>query len=127
MKNGDIFSAMNSGQIIKAGIMLCLLYVVIGAFGAHGLSEMIGDMRNTFDTGSEYHGFHGLGLIAIGMLGKQFNVDMRWAAYAMIFGVLLFSGSLYLMSVYKMKLGLVTPIGGVGFVAGWWAALRKVF
>jgi uncharacterized membrane protein YgdD (TMEM256/DUF423 family) len=118
---------MNSGQIIKAGLVLCLLYVVIGAFGAHGLSEMIGDMRNTFDTGSEYHGFHGLGLIAIGMLGKQFNIDMRWAAYAMIFGVLLFSGSLYLMSVYKMKLGLVTPIGGVGFVAGWVVALRKVF
>ena len=118
---------MSNTNIISAGLLLCLLYVVIGAFGAHGLSEMIGDMRNTFDTGSEYHGFHGLGLIAVGMLGKQFNVDMRWAAYAIIFGVLLFSGSLYLMSVYKIKLGLVTPIGGVGYVVGWGIALRKVF
>ena len=87
----DIFRAMNSRQIIVTGLLLCLLYVLIGAFGAHGLSEMMGDMRETFNTGSEYHAFHGMGLIAVGILGKQYGVDMKWAAYTMIFGILLFS------------------------------------
>lgn len=122
----DIFRAMNSRQIIVTGLLLCLLYVLIGAFGAHGLSEMIGDMRETFNTGIEYHAFHAIGLVVIGILGKQYGVNMKWAAYAMIFGILLFSGSLYLMSVFKMKLGLVTPIGGVGFIVGWGIAMRKV-
>ena len=122
----DIFRAMNSRQIIVTGLLLCLLYVLIGAFGAHGLSEMIGDMRETFDTGSEYHAFHGMGLIALGILGKQYGVDLKRASYAMIFGILLFSGSLYLMSVFKMKLGFVTPIGGVGFIVGWGITIRKI-
>ena len=87
---------------------------------------MIGDMRETFNTGSEYHAFHAIGLVVIVILGKQYGVDMKWAAYAMMFGILLFSGSLYLMSVFKMKLGLVTPIGGVGFIVGWGIAMRKV-
>jgi len=122
----DIFRAMNSRQIIVTGLLLCLLYVLIGAFGAHGLSEMMGDMRETFNTGSEYHAFHGMGLIAVGILGKQYGVDMKWAAYTMIFGILLFSGSLYLMSVFKMKLGVVTPIGGVGFIVGWGITIIKL-
>lgn len=83
-------------------------------------------MRETFNTGSEYHAFHAIGLVVVGILGKQFGVDMKWAAYTMIFGILLFSGSLYLMSVFKMKLGLVTPIGGVGFLVGWVVAIIKL-
>lgn len=122
----DIFRPMNSRQIIITGLVLCILYVVIGAFGAHGLSSMIGDMGDTFNTGSEYHAFHAMGLIALGILGKIYDVDLKWAAYLLILGILLFSGSLYLMSVCKMKLGIITPIGGVGFIAGWVIAVFRL-
>lgn len=118
---------MSDKQIINTGLVFCLLYVIIGAFGAHGLSDMIGDSMEVFNTGSEYHAFHGMGLIALGILGKQYNVNMSKAAIALIAGIILFSGSLYLMAVLKMKLGIVTPIGGLGFILGWGIALSKLF
>lgn len=117
---------MNNRQIIIAGLVFSMLYVVIGAFGAHALKDIIGDSIDTFNTGSEYHAFHGLSLVVMGALGKHLNIDMSKAAYSIIAGIVLFSGSLYLMSTLKINLGIITPIGGLGFIVGWWVAIRKI-
>ena len=105
--------------IIKTGIIFCMLSVIIGALGAHSLENMIGDKIDTFKTGVQYHMFHGLGLILSGILSKVFDIDISGVGYLFIAGIILFSGSLYLISIYKLPLGMIAPIGGLSFILGW--------
>ena len=112
--------------IIKTGIIFCMLSVFIGAFGAHSLEDMIGDKKDTFKTGVQYHMFHGLGLILIGILSKVLVIDISSVGYLFIMGIILFSGSLYLISIYKYSfLGMVAPVGGLCFVFGWGFLIYK--
>ena len=106
---------------IKIGIAFCMLAVVIGAFGAHGLENVIGKKMDTFKTGVQYHMFHGLALIVTGILSKVFEIDVSIAGYLFIMGIILFSGSLYLISIYDKYsfLGMITPIGGLSFIIAW--------
>ena len=112
---------------IKIGIIFSMLTVIIGAFGAHSLSNIIGDKIETFKTGVQYQIFHSLSLIITGILSKVFEVDLSGAAYFFIAGIILFSGSLYLISIYKYSfLGMVAPIGGLSFIIGWAFLLYKI-
>ena len=112
---------------IKIGIIFSMLTVIIGAFGAHSLSNVIGDKMETFKTGVQYEMFHSLALIIIGILSKVFEVDLSGAAYFFIAGIMLFSGSLYLISIYKYSfLGMIAPIGGVCFIIGWILLFHKI-
>jgi uncharacterized membrane protein YgdD (TMEM256/DUF423 family) len=112
---------------IKIGIIFSMLSVIIGAFGAHSLSNIIGDKMDTFKTGIQYQIFHSLSLIITGILSKVFEVDLSGAAYFFIVGIILFSGSLYLISIYKYSfLGMVAPIGGLSFIIGWAFLLYKI-
>ena len=112
---------------IKIGIIFSMLSVIIGAFGAHSLSNIIGDKMDTFKTGIQYQIFHSLSLIITGILSKVFEVDLSGAAYFFIAGIILFSGSLYLISIYKYSfLGMVAPIGGLSFIIGWAFLLYKI-
>lgn len=105
-----------------------LLAVGFGAFGAHGLEGRVPVERITvFETGARYHMYHalGLGLVAlVGMIRPQLPID--GPAWALTFGTVVFSGSLYLLTLTGARwLGAITPIGGTAFLVGWgWLALR---
>ena len=99
------------------------LVVSIGAFGAHLLEEIIGpEMLQTYNTGVHYHMFHVAGLIAAAFLGLQdeSSTMLKFSIGCFLAGILLFSGSLYLLAVtgYRM-LGMVTPFGGLAFLSAW--------
>ena len=112
---------------IKLGIIFCMLSVIIGAFGAHSLESTIGDKMETFKTGVQYQIFHGLALIVTGLLSIVLKIDLSIAGYLFIVGICLFSGTLYLISIYKYSfLGMVAPIGGLSFIAAWSVLLYKI-
>jgi uncharacterized membrane protein YgdD (TMEM256/DUF423 family) len=97
--------------------------VALGAFGAHALGDTLsGRMLTVWQTGVQYQGLHTLALLAIGLLALQ-RPDARWirrSGWLMLLGMLLFSGSLYLMALSGIQvLGLVTPFGGLCLLAGW--------
>lgn len=97
--------------------------VGIGAFGAHGLKDYLIeiDRLDTFQTAVQYHFYHSLALLGIGVLRERNN--SRWlgrATTAMAIGIIIFSGSLYFLCLTQFSiLGAITPIGGIAFIAGW--------
>ncbi len=112
---------------IKLGIIFCMLSVIIGAFGAHSLESTIGDKMETFKTGVQYQIFHGLALIVTGLLSIVLKIDLSIAGYLFIVGICLFSGTLYLISIYKYSfLGMVAPIGGLSFIIAWSILFYKI-
>ena len=98
------------------------LAVLLGAFGAHALKNSLSpEMLAVYKTGVEYQFYHALGLLLIGSIG--FHLDSKWlrrAGLLLAVGILLFSGSLYVIALTGIKvIGAITPIGGVSFVSGW--------
>jgi len=120
--------------ILLAGIN-GFLAVSIGAFAAHILRDRLSpDLLNTFQTGVQYHMYHALGLFGIGLLILNFPTSnlLRISAYLMIAGIVLFSGSLYLLSITGTRwLGAITPLGGLCFLTAWalivWFAAKQQF
>ena len=107
---------------IILGALNGFLAVALGAFGAHGLEGKIPDKYlATWNTAVDYQMFHAAGLLVIGLLaGKITSPLINWSGWLMFIGVVLFSGSLYVLSVTQIKvLGAITPIGGVTFLAAW--------
>ena len=99
------------------------LSVALGAFAAHGLkSRLAADMLAVFQTGVQYQFYHSLGLILVGILAQRYQGSSLLTASGllMLAGILLFSGSLYVLSTTGIRsLGIITPIGGVSFIAAW--------
>ena len=114
MNDGARFWAM-------AGAVNAFLAVAAGAFGAHGLRSRVSErMLAVFETGARYQMFHALGLLAVAWLASQRAGVADAAGWSMLTGVVLFSGSLYVMALTGVtRLGMVTPLGGVGFLVGW--------
>ena len=120
--------------IILAGIN-GFLAVSIGAFAAHILRDRLSPhLLNTFQTGVQYHMYHALGLLGIGLLMLNFPTSnlLRISAYLMMAGIILFSGSLYLLSITGTKwLGAITPLGGLCFLTAWalivWFTAKQQF
>lgn len=105
------------------GAFSALTGIGLGAFGAHGLKAILSpEMLAIYQTGVTYQMWHALGLILIALLRQQ-APDSRllvWAGGLMFVGILLFSGSLYLLVLLDLKwLGMITPIGGVSFLTAW--------
>jgi len=100
----------------RAGAALMLLDVALGAFGAHALkSRLTPEMLAVFETGVRYQAYHALGLLLLAALRGPDK-----AAWCFVGGIALFSGSLYLLALTgERRLGMVTPVGGVLFLAGW--------
>ena len=98
-----------------------VLAVIIGAFAAHSLKSLLDEYADgIYKTANFYHFIHSLALIMVGLLQQQFNVDLTFTGYSFFFGILIFSGSLYLLALSGMKgLGAITPIGGLLFIIGW--------
>jgi uncharacterized membrane protein YgdD (TMEM256/DUF423 family) len=114
------------------GALLALLGVALGAFGAHGLRGTLSaaDLA-TFETGVRYQIYHGLGLLAVaGAVGRWGSPVFATAGWLFVAGVVLFSGSLYVLVLTGERgWGAVTPLGGLCFLVGWaalaWGALRS--
>ncbi|HWY25583.1 MAG TPA: DUF423 domain-containing protein [Nevskia sp.] len=114
------------------GAVYGLLGVVFGAFGAHALrARLTPEMLAVYHTGVEYQFYHAFGLLAVGVLCLvRPGPGLGMAGWCFAAGVLLFSGSLYLLALSGTRwLGAVTPLGGVLFLVGWgallWAVLRS--
>ena len=96
--------------------------VAIGAFGAHGLKTRLSpEMMAVYKTGVEYHFYHALGLLLVGILAIQMpSMYLSLSACFLLAGILIFSGSLYVLAITGIKwIGAITPIGGLSFIAGW--------
>jgi uncharacterized membrane protein YgdD (TMEM256/DUF423 family) len=107
---------------IMAGAVFAGLAVVFGAFGAHGLKSRVSpEDIIIFDTGVKYHMYHALGLILIGILGFHFpEKSMSAPATLMSVGILIFSGSLYILVLTGFRwLGAITPVGGLALISSW--------
>ena len=102
--------------------------VIFGAFGAHSLkNRMPADAFEIFETAVKYQFYHVFALLAVGMLSQGFSGSfLTWSGRCFIAGIILFCGSLYLLTYFKSSgnqqmnwLGAITPFGGLSFIAGW--------
>ena len=122
---------MNDRHLVVIAALTLMVGVGAGAFGAHGLKALLtADMLAIWQTGVLYQMIHGLGILGIAALVAH-RPDKRLitSALLMIVGILMFSGSLYILALSGLRvLGAITPIGGIAFIAGWgllaFAALR---
>lgn len=110
-------------RFIMIGSICAFLAVALGAFGAHVLKpHLSADMMAVFETGVHYHMMHALGILLIAILAEKFGTSKQLvqAGWALFIGIILFSGSLYVLAVTGIKvLGAITPLGGVSFLYGW--------
>ena len=123
---------MKHNVIISVGSFNAALAIALGAFAAHGLENHL-DTRSiqVFNTAADFHFWHALGLMLIGLIAKN-NPQANYSGIAglMNLGILLFCGSLYILSTTGMTwLGIITPFGGTSFILAWswlaWKSLRQ--
>jgi uncharacterized membrane protein YgdD (TMEM256/DUF423 family) len=125
-------------KFITTGALLGAIAVALGAFGAHGLKKIVpAETVQTFQTAVQYQMYHALALLLTGLLYEKCSQKFAGIAGVLfIIGIILFSGSLYLLTAGRAaetdsldKVGIITPFGGVAFIAGWvflfFAALKK--
>ena len=115
---------MNSKQILQLAGISGAIAVGLGAFGAHSLEALLiqNGRLDTFQTAVNYHFYHTLALFGIGILAsvKPDWKGISFAAWSMVLGILVFSGSLYVLSLTGITwLGAITPLGGLAFILGW--------
>lgn len=113
------------------GALLALLAVALGAFGAHSLQGSFGPgLADVYETGVRYHFYHAFALLAVAFAITRWPSSLLpVAGWLFVAGIVLFSGSLYVLSLTGIRvLGAITPLGGLAFLAGWailaWVALR---
>ena len=113
---------------IKIAAILGALAVALGAFGAHALKQKTTEaVINIFETGVRYQFYHVLALLMVGILYKDVaDKWIIWSGWSFITGIIFFSGSLYLLTYFKIAvkpeynwIGAITPLGGLAFIAGW--------
>ena len=108
--------------VLSCAAFSAMLSVMLGAFAAHGLKNRLSEpLLNTFQTGVQYQMYHSLALILLVILYRQMPQSLLlYSAGFMFAGIILFSGSLYMLALTQIKwFGPVTPIGGVCFIVGW--------
>jgi uncharacterized membrane protein YgdD (TMEM256/DUF423 family) len=108
---------------LRLACLLGGLAVAIGAFGAHGLRGKVdASLLEIYETGVKYHFYHALALLAVAVAVPSLWQSRLtpWACVAWVVGILIFSGSLYTLTLTGQRwLGAITPIGGVAFILGW--------
>jgi uncharacterized membrane protein YgdD (TMEM256/DUF423 family) len=113
---------MDARKTLAIAGALIALATACGAFGAHALkSHLAPDRLQVYETAVRYHFLHALGLLAIGVLLRTMDGELlRWSAALVLTGVILFSGSLYLLTFGAPRfVGIVTPLGGLALIVGW--------
>lgn len=115
-------------SFLQTGAILGGIAVLLGAFGAHGLKQIVPpESVTTFQTGVQYQMYHSLALLLIAIISERFpGKFIKLAGSFFIWGIILFSGSLYLLTILKATetvgltgIGIITPFGGLCFIAGW--------
>ena len=107
---------------LAAGAINGLLGVALGAFAAHGLKQKLEPrLFDIWEVGVRYHMYHALALLAVAFFADRLpSSPLNWAGYAFLFGIILFSGSLYAYALTNHKsLVFITPVGGGAFLVGW--------
>jgi len=107
---------------LRTAAIFGFVSVALGAFAAHGLRDIISERAMiTFETGVRYQFYHVFALLATGIIFRDFSNDrILWAGRLFILGIILFSGSLYALALTGYAfLGIITPFGGLSFIAGW--------
>lgn len=122
---------MNKNIAVTATLLI-VLGIVLGAFGAHGLKEVVSAEKvASYEVGVRYQIYHGLGLLILAFNANKFEEGLRTFLIFILAGIILFSGSIYLLAINDLIaldlrfLGPVTPIGGVLLIMGWGVLLRK--
>ena len=112
---------MKSRSILILAGIFGALSVALGAFGAHALQDILSaDRLETWNTAVTYQMWHVLAILSLVLISKVFELELKWPINLMILGILIFSGSLYLLCLTDINwLGAITPIGGVCFILGW--------
>jgi uncharacterized membrane protein YgdD (TMEM256/DUF423 family) len=113
---------MDARKTLAIAGLLIALATALGAFGAHALkAHLPQDKLQVYETAVRYHFLHALGLLAIGVLLRSLDGELlRWSAALVLAGIVLFSGSLYLLTFGAPRLvGIITPVGGLALIAGW--------
>jgi uncharacterized membrane protein YgdD (TMEM256/DUF423 family) len=120
-------------KIVVSSAILAAVAIGLGAFGAHGLKDVISAKAlSTFETGVRYQMYHSLALLIIGFAMSIPSNTRKWVSRFFIFGVILFSGSLYLLSFKEIVtfslafLGPFTPVGGLLLIVGWFRLLYGI-
>ncbi|MDD2758915.1 MAG: DUF423 domain-containing protein [Methylomonas sp.] len=110
---------MSQSRFLFFAAVAGFLGVAMGAFGAHGLKHILsGHDLDIYKTAVHYQMWHALLLALLAVLPKQRL--LTWAAWLLIAGMVLFSGSLYLLAIFRLAwLGMITPLGGVAFLSAW--------
>ncbi len=114
-------------KFLITGALIAAFSVILGAFAAHQLKQIVGEATlQIFETAVRYQMYHAMGLLAVGILYQPFpSKQLLWAGNLFIAGIVLFSGSLYLLCFIKYQyipalwVGAITPFGGLCFIAGW--------
>lgn len=107
--------------LISSSLFMALA-VIFGAFGAHVVQDLLSPERfEVYQTAVQYHFYHALGLLILGAVSSRVHPRwLRWSGYSFIAGILIFSGSLYLLTLTDTGwLGAITPFGGAAFITGW--------
>ncbi len=115
-------------RFLSFAFLFGALAVALGAFAAHKLRELVPpDAVSVFETGVRYQFYHVFALLAVAIVSERFPGKwMNWAGYCFIAGIVLFSGSLYALTMLRINnadgfraIGILTPVGGLFFIAGW--------
>jgi uncharacterized membrane protein YgdD (TMEM256/DUF423 family) len=112
----------DGARILTASGVLLALATLLGAFGAHALrGELPPDRLSVYLSADRYQFFHALGLLGIGLAAREMDAALlRWAGALILIGIVLFCGSLYLLSFGASEVvGILTPFGGLALIAGW--------
>lgn len=126
---------MNMKRWIATGLVLMIFGIILGAFGAHSVKTLVSDEKLlvAFETAVRYQLIHALAFLIIPFILKYFQLISKTAYWLLLIGVILFSGSIYLLVVRDIEAaewlrfaGPVTPIGGLLLIAGWIVLLVKV-
>jgi uncharacterized membrane protein YgdD (TMEM256/DUF423 family) len=113
---------LKNNLFIRLACIFAATAVIFGAFGAHALKNVLSESSlKSFQTGVQYQMYHAFALLGTGIF-QQFvdNLALKWSGYLFTIGILCFSGSLYIMTLFSLRwLGPITPIGGIFFIMGW--------
>lgn len=121
-------------NLFLKGSILIAIGIILGAFGAHGLKKIVdAEKINTFEVGVRYQIYHGLALMLLGIISTKVSFSFKLIQRFMLIGVLLFSGSIYLLVIQESLglniskiLGPITPIGGLFLIISWGIFILKL-
>jgi len=116
-------------NFVSIGSILGMLVVILGAFGAHGLKDILDDYgQSIYDKAVLYHMFHSIAILVLGIIQKILpDLELQLVGLFFLLGIVIFSGSLYILVLSGLRwLGAITPIGGVLLIAGWLMLALKI-